>query len=356
MFATRPRALIAALALTAATALAATMAGPVQASPGPGYTPPPSTSGSPTTPVPFYGLRVTAITPGSVTLAWTPVDPGCCDFRISYSQAFDDIYRAKDVGRVSSATITEGINSRSQYSFTVFAAGYSAYLTVMTPAGTTGDVTPPTKPTGLTNLGQTPEGSQLTWTASTDDVGVVGYNVYFFDGWYTSLVVATSTGTSAVAQSRAGGLQNGSFYVRARDAAGNLSIASDTVKAPPPTSVPPSTSASASPPPGSTCAFEYRVTNRWNGGFAVTWKLTNTGSTPITGWSVSLQFSGDERLSEGWSAVYAQIGQALTLGDLSWNRVIPPGGSANGGFLAWGNSTTAPPSSATLAGRACLLT
>lgn len=352
MFATRARALVAALAITGATALAATTAGPVQAAPGAGYTPAPSASAPPPS---FSELRVTAITPGSVTLAWTPVTPDCCDFRISYTQAFDDIYRSKDVGKVATATITEGISGRSQYSFTVFAAGYSASVTVMTPAGTTGDVTPPSKPTGLTDLGQTPEGSQLTWTASTDDVGVVGYNVYFFDGWYTSLVVATTTGTSAVAQSRAGGLQNGSFYVRARDAAGNLSLASDTVKAPPPTSVTPSPSASPSSPV-STCAFEYRVANRWNGGFSATWKLTNSGSTPFTGWSVSLQFSGDERLSQGWNADYTQAGQTLTLSDMSWNRVIPPGGSVYGGFLAWGNSTTAPPSSATLGGNACRLT
>src|SRR4051812_14381244 len=121
MLAIRARALITALALTGATALAAT--GPVQASPGPASTPAPSTS--PTTPPSFYGLRASAITPGSVTLAWTPVNPDCCDYRISYTQAFDDIYRAKDVGKVSSATITEGITGRSQYSFTVFAAGYS---------------------------------------------------------------------------------------------------------------------------------------------------------------------------------------------------------------------------------------
>jgi cellulose 1,4-beta-cellobiosidase len=71
---------------------------------------------------------------------------------------------------------------------------------------------------------------------------------------------------------------------------------------------------------------------------------------------VALQFSGDEKISNGWSAIYTQTGQTLTMSDVEWNRVLQPGGSANGGFLAWDTSTTAPPSSATLNGWRCLLT
>ncbi|MEE3920465.1 hypothetical protein V2I01_26385 [Micromonospora sp. BRA006-A] len=39
----------------------------------------------------------------------------------------------------------------------------------------------------------------LSWAPSTDDVGVLGYNVYRFDGWFTSTLVATVPGTTYTA-------------------------------------------------------------------------------------------------------------------------------------------------------------
>jgi chitinase len=65
----------------------------------------------------------------------------------------------------------------------------------------------------------------LAWNASTDNVGVTGYNVY-----RGGTLVTTATGTSYTD----GGLSAGTAYsytVRARDAAGNLSAASNTLTA-----------------------------------------------------------------------------------------------------------------------------
>jgi chitodextrinase len=62
----------------------------------------------------------------------------------------------------------------------------------------------------------------LTWTASTDNVGVTGYNVYV--GTATT-PAATVTGTSATVSGLSAATAY-SFTVKARDAAGNLSAAS----------------------------------------------------------------------------------------------------------------------------------
>src|SRR5699024_3261318 len=111
----------------------------------------------------------------------------------------------------------------------------------------------------------------LTWTGSTDDVGVVAYDVYWFDGWFGSRRVATSETTSAgvtLGGVSPTGTPRDEFYVRARDAAGNVSIASNTViftggvspSSAPPSSVPPS-----SPPPAPSCSITYRTSSTWPG-------------------------------------------------------------------------------------------
>jgi hypothetical protein len=40
------------------------------------------------------------------------------------------------------------------------------------------DITPPSVPTGLASTGSSASTIDLSWSASTDDVGVIGYKVY----------------------------------------------------------------------------------------------------------------------------------------------------------------------------------
>jgi hypothetical protein len=262
---TRPRALLAAALLAATGAIVAVTAGRAAAAPTP--TPPTSvpTTTAPTTPTPSgptlpppppgpgapTGLRVTAISPGSVTLSWTASTVGCCaiaGYSIGYSQAFNDLYLSQWAGDVTTVTITGGIRGATQFNFGVSArdvegrSSPSAYLRVITPATTTGDTTPPVAPSNLLMTALTPAGAALTWSASTDDVGVTGYQVYHFDGWYTSTLVGTTTGTSLVAPYGTSGTSMHYFYVRATDAAGNLSLASSTVRAPTPSTPTPTPS------------------------------------------------------------------------------------------------------------------
>src|SRR5262249_34734096 len=85
------------------------------------------------------------------------------------------------------------------------------------------DATPPTAPTNLAVASKTSASVSLTWTASTDNVGVTGYRI--FDG-------ATQVGTSATTSFTATGLAASSthtYTVRAVDAAGNVSGASNAV-------------------------------------------------------------------------------------------------------------------------------
>jgi hypothetical protein len=85
------------------------------------------------------------------------------------------------------------------------------------------DTQAPSAPTGLTASNVTQTTVDLAWNASTDNVGVTGYDV-FMDG---SLLGSVSGTTAQVT-----GLSSAttySFYVKAKDAAGNISDASNTV-------------------------------------------------------------------------------------------------------------------------------
>lgn len=88
-----------------------------------------------------------------------------------------------------------------------------------------GDTQAPSVPGGLQVTGTTAGSASLSWTASTDNVGVVGYDL-LRDG----IVVATATGTGYTD----GGLAPSTAYdyaVKAKDAAGNASGSSAAVRA-----------------------------------------------------------------------------------------------------------------------------
>ncbi|MCX5408797.1 carbohydrate binding domain-containing protein [Streptomyces sp. NBC_00335] len=95
-------------------------------------------------------------------------------------------------------------------------------ITLDGPGGTV-DTQAPTVPGSLAATGKTSTTASLTWTASTDNVGVNGYDVY--QG-------GTKVATSATPGATVTGLTPSTAYaftVRARDAAGNTSAASNTV-------------------------------------------------------------------------------------------------------------------------------
>ncbi|MFK4089609.1 glycosyl hydrolase family 8 [Kribbella sp. NPDC020789] len=95
-----------------------------------------------------------------------------------------------------------------------------------TTGGNTGDTTPPSTPTGLASTGTTSSSVSLAWNASTDNVGVTGYVVYR-NG---TEVATTGTGTTFTDTGRAASTSY-TYTVKARDAAGNLSAASNSVTA-----------------------------------------------------------------------------------------------------------------------------
>lgn len=84
------------------------------------------------------------------------------------------------------------------------------------------DTQAPTAPTNLTANNPTSNSISLSWTASTDNIGVTGYDIYFSNGTF----YATVTGTTATVQGLTPSTSY-TFYVIAKDAAGNSSTQSN---------------------------------------------------------------------------------------------------------------------------------
>ncbi|UQD56654.1 endonuclease [Flavobacterium sp. K5-23] len=93
----------------------------------------------------------------------------------------------------------------------------------VTITGVTADTTAPSAPTALVASGTTQTTTNLSWSASTDNVAVTGYDVYRG---------TTLLGTVATTSYNVTGLTASTAYtfsIKAKDAAGNISLASNTV-------------------------------------------------------------------------------------------------------------------------------
>ncbi|GCF11947.1 endo-1,4-beta-xylanase [Dictyobacter arantiisoli] len=107
------------------------------------------------------------------------------------------------------------------------------------------------------------------------------------------------------------------------------------------------------PTSGATCSVQYVVTNQWTGGFGASVTINNTGSTPISGWTLGWTFANGQTITQLWNASYTQSGSTVSVTNVSYNGTIAPGGNANVGFNGSWNGSNPAPASFTLNGQAC---
>ncbi len=145
-----------------------------------------------------------------------------------------DVYQGNNVITTITGTSYQvtGLSADTSYSFRIKAkdaagneSGFSNTANATTLPIDTGDNEAPTAPTGLAASNETPVSIDISWNASTDNVGVTGYNVYIDD-----IQAATIGSTSYIATGLAAETSY-SFKVSAIDAAGNESGFSNTITA-----------------------------------------------------------------------------------------------------------------------------
>ncbi|MFI0827578.1 discoidin domain-containing protein [Streptomyces roseolus] len=120
--------------------------------------------------------------------------------------------------RPSGQTVTYHVRAKDA------AGNQSGNSNTVTRQGDTGDTQAPTAPANLAFTEQTSGQVKLTWSASSDDTGVTGYDVYANNTLLTSVAGNVTTYTD----NRPSG-QTVTYHVRAKDAAGNQSGNSNAV-------------------------------------------------------------------------------------------------------------------------------
>ncbi|MGP4095429.1 PQQ-dependent sugar dehydrogenase [Nonomuraea sp. KM90] len=194
------------------------------------------------------------------------------------------------------------------------------------PATTGGDTSPPTAPAGLAASGTTATSTTLTWTASTDDVGVTGYDVLRAPG--TSGGAFAQVGTSATTSYTDTGLSAGTAYryqARARDAAGNLSPVSSTVTV--------TTTGGGGTTGG--CTATAATQTQWGNGYVIQpVTVANTGTSQVTGWTVTFTLPAGHTVTGSWNATLTTAGQTVTARSAGHNGTLAPGQSTTFGFQA----------------------
>ncbi|MEU8268839.1 cellulose binding domain-containing protein, partial [Sphaerisporangium sp. NPDC049002] len=206
----------------------------------------------------------------------------------------------------------------------------STSVTFTTTSGGGTDTTAPTKPGTPAASAITSTGATLSWTASTDNVGVTGYDVYRVGS--PDVKVGTATSTSYVLTGLTASTSY-TYYVVARDAAGNSSAASTSV----------TFTTTSGGGTGGGCTATYTVTNSWPGGFQGDVAVKNTGTAAITGWTVKWTFANGQTITQIWGGTLTQTGADVTVKNASYNGALGAGASTSFGFSAsWTTTNTVP--------------
>jgi hypothetical protein len=168
-------------------------------------------------------------TPGqtSATITWTTDQSS--NSEVVYGTTTGYGSASSSASNVTSHSLTlTGLTASTTYDYEVVSTNVGSQTSTstnqtFTTASAGADTTPPTEPTDLVAVAASLSELDLSWTASSDNVGVTGYQI-FRDGTQ----VATDTSGTTYADTGLAASSTQTYVVKAYDAAGNVSSASNT--------------------------------------------------------------------------------------------------------------------------------
>ena len=245
-------------------------------------------------------LTATAASGTQINLSWTAsVDNvGVTGYRVERCQGAGCSSFAQ-IATPSTTTFNDtGLTASTSYSYRVRASDAAANLSAFSSTATasTPDTTPPTAPSNLTVTAASATQINLSWTASTDNVGVTGYRVERCSGAGCSSFAQIATPTATTfSDSNLSASTSYSYRVRAADAAGNVSAFSGTATTST-SAVPDTTPPSAPTNLAATAASGTQINLSW---------AASTDNVGVTGYRV-------ERCQGAGCATFAQIATPST--------------------------------------------
>ncbi|MEM9835714.1 MAG: PKD domain-containing protein [Bacteroidota bacterium] len=100
--------------------------------------------------------------------------------------------------------------------------------------------------------------------------------------------------------------------------------------------------------PGGAVEVVFNVNSFWGQGYCANIEIINNGTTAINGWNLS--FTHDANINNLWNANWSNNNGNYTTSNVSWNAVIPAGGSRSFGYCASHNGSVSAPTNGMLNG------
>ena len=167
------------------------------------------------------------------------------------------------------------------------------------------DTTPPSQPTNPTASSTNPGQANLSWTASTDNVGVKSYNIYRgANGSTPALLTTTTTNGTTYTDAAVAASTTYAYQVQAIDAAGNSSQLSQTASV----TTPATTDTTPPTPPG---PLQADVVN--SGEVDLSWGASTDSGTGVKGYRVSRSLAG----ANAFTDLGTTTGTAVSYQDLT---------------------------------------
>lgn len=93
------------------------------------------------------------------------------------------------------------------------------------------------------------------------------------------------------------------------------------------------------------------ITSTWQTGFIGRFTIVNASTVPMSDWRLEFDMPAGQSVLRTWSSTLNQYGTHYVITPANWNRVIPPGGTANGGMRGILSGTYTPPLNCVLNGQ-----
>ncbi|MFJ8201020.1 cellulose binding domain-containing protein [Streptomyces sp. NPDC096152] len=106
------------------------------------------------------------------------------------------------------------------------------------------------------------------------------------------------------------------------------------------------------PGTSSACAVSYG-TNVWQGGFTADVTVTNSGSSPVSGWKLAFTLPSGQQITHAWNAGLTPSSGGVTASNAAYNAEIPANGKASFGFQGTYVGAFVKPAGFSLNGTAC---
>jgi glucosylceramidase len=208
---------------------------------------------------------------------------------------------------------TFNVEENGQYFTSTLPARAVATFSWNPGSGGGSDTTPPSAPAGLTASGTTSSSTTLNWTASTDNVGVAGYDVYR-NGTQVATTTATSYTDTGLSPST-----GYSYTVKAYDAAGNVSAASN----------PATVTTTASGGGGISSSTWYQVVNVNSGECADAANGGTSNGTAVQQWTCAAGNTNQEWQFQPTGSGYYKV-VTRNASPLGWDVTGGPGATGDG--------------------------